>query len=266
MRSLKIDGAPGKELIPVIIETKSLHVLKEFYNLRVKWNENYPLIHDGLGSYGIFHDLNIAMKKENAFSLVFIDHAFEIAKDEKDRNFLCSIFLLSDFCNYFKEFLPTEPQLTALSLLKERARKFSFFPNMSCFWRQIIDFFAKNESFEREHYAVSDNDYKSIINLNFPVIDDSTIFPLTDKQMDDKFFSSKWDQENLTQRYLLSTAQIEYDKYWVWVYKAQEGKPKNQFVFIRQGEKGETDYKYETPDIRIEPNIPLKLLRFHYQS
>lgn len=101
-RPFIIDKAPGKELIPVIIETKSLEALKEFYNLRVNWNDNYPLVHDGLTSYGIFHDLDIAIHRAKAFSPVFIDHAIEIAKSETERPYLCAIFLLCDFCNGVK--------------------------------------------------------------------------------------------------------------------------------------------------------------------
>lgn len=158
-RTFIIDKAPGKELIPVIIETKSLEALKEFYNRRVKWNDNYPLVHDGLSSYGIFHDLGIAIHRAKAFSPVFIDHAIEIAKGETDRPYLCAIFLLSDFCNRSKkEFIPTPSQIASLPALREIAMKYSSLPNMTCFWRQVLDCFAKDESFVREDYVVKEGD------------------------------------------------------------------------------------------------------------
>ena len=161
-RPFIIDKAPGKELIPVIIETKSLEVLKEFYNLRVKWSNNYPLVHDGLTTYGIFRDLDIAINRAKAFSPVFIDHAIEIAKGETERPYLCAIFLLCDFCNRGKnEFMPTPSQIAALSELRERVVKFSSLPNMSCFWRQILDYFATDEFFNREEYAIGDADLKN---------------------------------------------------------------------------------------------------------
>ena len=264
-RPFIIDKAPGKELIPVIIETKSLEALKEFYNLRVKWNDNYPLVHDGLTSYGIISDLDIAIYRAKAFSPVYINQAIEIAKGETDRLYLNAIFLLCDFCNRGKkEFMPTQSQVAALPELRERAMKYSFFPNMDCFWRQILDYFAKDESFNREEYAVQYEDYKKIMDLNFPALDTAVTCPLSDEEMDSTFFSSNWDKENLSQRLIVKTAQIENDKYWVWLYKALTGKTKKQYVIIKQEENGKTDYRSSSEDVRIEPDLELMLLKFHY--
>ena len=266
-RPFIIDKAPGRELIQVIIETKSLEALKEFYNLRVKWNDNYPLVHDGLTSYGIFHDLGIAIHRAKAFSPVFIDHAIEIAKGETDRQYLNAIFLLCDFCNRGKkEFMPTQGQKAALPELRERAMKYSFFSNMDCFWRQILDYFAQDVSFNREEYVVQYADYKKMMDLNFPGLDSTATNPLSDEEMDNKFFSSNWDRENISQRQLVKTAQIENDKYWIWLYKALAGKPKKQYVILKQKESGETSYKSSSEDVRFEPNLEFMLLKFHYSS
>lgn len=267
MPSFNIDKAPGKELIPVIIETKSFEVLKEFYDLRVKWNDNYPLVHDRLTTYCFIEDLNVAINKAKAFSPVYIDHAIEIAKGETDRLYLNAIFLICNFCNRGnKEFMPTQSQIAALPELRERAMKYSFFSNMSCFWRQILDYFAKDESFNREEYVVYDADYIKMIDLNFTSLDSTIPFPLSEEEMDNKFFNNDWDRENLSKRQLLRTAQIESDRYWVWLYKALPDKTKNQYVFIKQDASGKADYKYSLEDVRIEPDLALVLLKFHYRA
>ena len=266
-RPFIIDKAPGKELIPVIIETKSLETLKEFYNLRVKWNDNYPLVHDGLTSYGIFHDLDIAIHRAKAFSPVFIDHAIEIAKSETERPYLCAIFLLCDFCNRGKgDFMPTQSQIASLPELRERSMRYSFFSNMDCFWRQILDYFAQDESFKRAEYAVQYDDYRKMMDLDFPKLDMAATSPLTNEEMDNKFFSSSWDKENLSQRQLVRTAQIENDKYWIWLYKALAGKSKKQYVIIKQEESGKTSYNSSCEDVHYEPDMKLNLLKFHYSA
>ncbi len=154
-RSFIIDKAPGKDLIPIIIETKSLESLIEFFDLRLEWHDNYPLVHDRLITYGIFTDLEIAIVRAKAFSPVFIDHAIAIAKGKTERQFLCAIFLLSGFCNLGKEeFMPTAMQIAELPVLFEKVKKYSFLPNLSCFWEQALDYFANDESFNREELTV----------------------------------------------------------------------------------------------------------------
>ena len=266
-RPFKIEKAPGKELIPVIIDTKSLEALKEFYNLRVNWNDNYPLVHDGLTSYGIFADLDIAIIREKAFSPVYIDQAIDIAKSETDRLYLNAIFLLSGFCSKGKkEFMPTQSQIEALPELRERAMKFSFYSNMDCFWRQVLDYFSKDESFNREEYAVQYTDYKKMMDLDFPAIDADTICPLSLEEMDSAFFRTILDKERYLQCQFVKSAQIENDKYWVGLYKALAENLKNKYVFIKQNENGKTEVKEKLVDVRTEPDLKLELLKFHYSA
>jgi len=154
-RSFIIDKAPGKELIPIIVETKSLASLNEFFELRINWHDNYPLVHDRLITYGIFTDLEIAIKRAKGFSPVLIDNAITIAKDKIERQFLCAIFLLSGFCSLGKnEFNPTAIQIAELAELLEKVRKYSSHPNLSCFWGQALDYFEKEGSFNREAFTV----------------------------------------------------------------------------------------------------------------
>ena len=94
-RSFIIDKAPGKELIQIIIETKSLASLHEFFDLRLNWHDSSPLVHDRLITYGIFTDLEIAIKRAKGFSPVLIDRAITLAKGQTERQFLCAIFLFS---------------------------------------------------------------------------------------------------------------------------------------------------------------------------
>ena len=65
MTTLKfiLDKAPGKDLIPSIIENKSFDDFYEFYKIRVDWY-GYPLIHDRMVTYGLFHDLTSNIPEE----------------------------------------------------------------------------------------------------------------------------------------------------------------------------------------------------------
>ena len=65
MTSLKfiLDKAPGKDLIPSIIENKSFDDFYAFYKIRVDWY-GYPLIHDRMVTYGLFHDLTSNIPEE----------------------------------------------------------------------------------------------------------------------------------------------------------------------------------------------------------
>ncbi len=65
MTTLKfiLDKAPGKDLIPSIIENKSFDDFYAFYKIRVDWY-GYPLIHDRMVTYGLFHDLTSNIPEE----------------------------------------------------------------------------------------------------------------------------------------------------------------------------------------------------------
>ena len=65
MTALKfiIDKAPGKDLIPKIIENKTFDDFYAFYKIRVDWY-GYPLIHDRMVTYGLFHDLTSNIPEE----------------------------------------------------------------------------------------------------------------------------------------------------------------------------------------------------------
>ncbi|HRA74454.1 MAG TPA: hypothetical protein PLB11_16700 [Flavobacterium sp.] len=154
-RSFIIDKAPGKELIQIIIETKSLASLHEFFDLRLNWHDSSPLVHDRLITYGIFTDLEIAIKRAKGFSPVLIDHAITLAKGQTERQFLCAIFLFAGFCSLGKnEFNPTSKQIAELPELLEKVKKYSSLPNLSCFWEQALDYFEKEGSFNREAFTV----------------------------------------------------------------------------------------------------------------
>ena len=105
-----------------------------------------------------------------------------------------------------------------------------------------------------------------MMDLNFPGLDTTASSPLSDEEMDNKFFSSSWDKENLSQRQLVRTAQIENDKYWIWLYKALAGKSKKQYVIIKQEESGKTSYNSSCEDVHYEPDMKLNLLKFHYSA
>ena len=115
MREFIIDKAPGKDLIPQIIEYKSYDDFFNFYKIRVDWY-GYPLIHDRFVTYGLFDDLTDQFIEEKENVSKFIDYAILIAEQESDKRFLNSIYLILDFCRVAKRFeiTPTQNQIQKL--------------------------------------------------------------------------------------------------------------------------------------------------------
>ena len=65
-----------------------------------------------------------------------------------------------------------------------------------------------------------------MFDLNFPTLDITIPYPMSEEEMNNKFFNNVWDKENRSQREFIRKVQIENDKYWVWLYKALPDKPK----------------------------------------
>lgn len=236
-----IDRAPGKELIPLIIAEKSFEHFFEFYKVRVDWY-GYPLIHDRLITYGLFYDLTSSfIKKKRKTVSIFIDYAIKIAEEENDKRFLNAIFLVSEFCNIAKRVIkPTQEQIERIKNLYFRVKKLSFMPNITGFWDQTIRFLAtaKNE-FNKNDFIVEPDDYKEIVDLNFPSIDYNTpkSCPISELEVFEKVKNNVGEYEPLK---FVRSAIIDSDKYWVWLYKGIGEDSDNYYVTVKQDKDNKT--------------------------
>jgi hypothetical protein len=148
-----IDKAPGKELIPKILEQADFDDFYEFYKLRVDWY-GYPLIHDRFVTFGLFDDLSCSLPNEKEVISKFIDYSIVIAEKESDDRFLNAIFLIMDFCALGKQvMIPTKEQIENIIGLYERVKKLSDLSNMTTFWNHILNFLSKETTFDKSKYS-----------------------------------------------------------------------------------------------------------------
>ena len=148
-RPLAIDKAPGKELIPLIVNKKSFDDLFTFYKGRVDWHE-YPLIHDMFYTFGLFEDLFDVLPNDNETIGIFLEFALEIAEKETDERFISASFLVLDCCQTAsKEWIPTDDTGRRIANLKPRIEKLKKVNNLVGFWDQIIKICSRNKNFSR---------------------------------------------------------------------------------------------------------------------
>lgn len=166
-RRFQIDDAPGKALLESIRDTADLEAFADFYRQRRDW-WRYPLIHDRLVTYGIFHDLtnNLATEAQ----ALLLPKAVSLAEVETDKLFLCTVFLILDLLDGFPTVDNQDDIRSRLRSLHPRARKLSLFPNMSCFWNEIA-----NKVFPTDKdgsMLISDKDWREFTSLDLPPVDD----------------------------------------------------------------------------------------------
>lgn len=151
-----IDDAPRKDLIPLIIQEKSLKNFHQFHKARKKWY-GYPLIHDICFTVGLYQDLIDVFPKDATTINTFINFSIQISTNENDKNFLCAIFLLENFCSLGTEKChPSPNQISQIISLYPKVLRLIKEPNMSCFWQQILNYCAKDPTFDRTKYQISD--------------------------------------------------------------------------------------------------------------
>ena len=129
-----INTAPGKELIPMIVNHHSTDVYKNFYDLRKVWCEGYPLIHDRMVTYGFLDDVWFKQDAKRAL----YETATDIALCERDEYFYCALFALN-------ELIPDEEIIQRpigygekLLQLLARSKALSHEPNLACAWNGLI--------------------------------------------------------------------------------------------------------------------------------
>ena len=266
MRELIIDKAPGKDLIPQIIKDKSYDDFFNFYKIRVDWY-GYPLIHDRFVTYGLFNDLTDQFREEKENVSEFIDFSILIAEQENDKRFLNSIFLILDFCGIAKksEITPTQNQTHKIPNLVNRVQKLSFFPNMTTFWDQILDFLSTNNTFVKIDYLVQDDAYLSVINMDFPSIDNNTnkSCPITEEQMKEEIDGIVGEYEPLK---FVRSAIIDSDRYWVWLYKNITGNIWSWYFTVKQDEHNKIEIERHSMHGGVNKTPEKLLLEYHYKA
>jgi hypothetical protein len=265
MREFILDKAPGKDLIHVIIENKSFDDFYAFYKLRVDWY-GYPLIHDRFVTYGLFDDLKNDFPENEECISKFIDFSINIAELETDKRFLNSIFLILNFCGIAKKITkPTAYQIEKVTSLINRVRKLSFFPNMSTFWEQILDYLTIGNLINKEEYLVNDDDYINIINLDFPSIDNNSLksCPIPETKIMDEIDGIIGKYEPLK---FVRSAKIDNDKYWVWVYKNISGNVWNWYITVKQDEENRINIERHRMHGGVNKTPEKLLLEYHYNS
>ena len=266
MSAFILDEAPGKDLIPQIIEQKSYADFFYFYKIRVDWY-GYPLIHDICVTYGLFDDLTDQLSEEKENVSKFIDFSILIAEQESDKRFLNSIFLILTFCGIAKkaEISPTQNQIHKLSNIVNRVRKLSFLPNMIIFWEQILDFLSTNSTFLKTDYLVQDNANLSVINIDFPSIDNNTIksCPVTEEQMKEEIEGIVGEYEPLK---FVRSAIIDSDRYWVWLYKNITGNIWSWYFTVKQDEQDNIEIERHSMYGGVDKTPEKLLVEYHYKT
>ena len=266
MSAFILDEAPGKDLIPQIIEQKSYDDFFYFYKVRVDWY-GYPLIHDICVTYGLFDDLTDQFSEEKENVSKFIDFSILIAEQESDKRFLNSIFLILTFCGIAKkaEITPTQNQIHKLSNLVNRVRKLYFLPNMIIFWEQILDFLSTNSTFLKTDYLVQGDANLSVINIDFPSIDNNTIksCPVTEEQMKEEIEGIVGEYEPLK---FVRSAIIDSDRYWVWLYKNITGNIWSWYFTVKQDEQDNIEIERHSMHGGVDKTPEKLLVEYHYKT
>lgn len=235
-----IDRAPGKELIPLIIESRSFDDFYQFYKARVDW-AGRPLIHDRMVSYGIFDDLVEKLENDKETVKVLIDFSIQIAKDENDKRFINSIFLLLDLCTVgLLLHLPAKEQVNLICGLQKRVQRLSFLPNLAHYWNSILDYCNNDDlQFKRDKFLVSTDDYRFALDIRFSDTneDHPKPCPLSESELMLELNGIAGVYKKLR---FVQAVMIEKMSYWVWVYENISGNVWDWHILVRQDENGNT--------------------------
>ncbi len=237
MSAFIIEHAPGKELIPFIIDKQLYTDVVSFYTIRVNWYR-YPLIHDGDVTYGLFDDLISRLDYENSGGNRLLQYVLQIAKDETDKRFLNALYLLHDLCVLAGKYsYPSVSEIAAIKALHNRVQRLSFLPNITLYWERILSYIAKDESVNRNELAVDSNDYKSCMNLNFPAAGNGTAdgCPKTTEEIKTAIQHLNGVFQPLQ---FIRSAVIESEKFWLWLYQNKNEEGISWYITIKENASG----------------------------
>ena len=235
-RRLRIDDAPGKELIPLVHNHGDLDAFAEFYRLRRDW-WRYPLVHDRFVTYGIFEDLTDGLDRQA--QAVLLPEAVALAENESDQLFLCAIFLILNLIGGFSASGNRDDIWLRIKAMHQRAKKLSLFPNMSCFWNQIVNRILRGDT--DGAILVDSNDWRECISLDFPLVDEFgwQNCPGGEDMVRKEIRGIRGGDFVLE---YIRSALYEGSKYWIWLYRNVSEHPIwHWYVYIVTNPDGETE-------------------------
>lgn len=237
MSTYIIERAPGKELIPHIIDRQLYTDVVAFYTVRVNWYR-YPLINDGDLTYGLFDDLISQLDHENIVTKKLLHYLLRIANEETDKRFLNALYFLHDLCSLlYKHNHPSATEIFAIEALHKRVQRLSFLPNIIFFWEQILLYVAKDASVNKEDLMVGEDDYKQHMDLHFPVAGDGTAAscPKTEEEIRAVIQHLSGVFHPL---HFIQSAIIENEKLWLWLYKNKNEDGISWYIAIKETAEG----------------------------
>jgi hypothetical protein len=147
-----IDTAPGKDLIPLIIENLSYQDFKSFYDIRRAWEEG-PLIQDSVFTYGMYDDFINQLPSEMETLAVLFDYSITIAEQETNKKFNKILFLISNICFTIRHINGfTEDNLLKLKKIKPQVVKLTHLSYVNDCWENIVNSIASHASFVKEDF------------------------------------------------------------------------------------------------------------------
>lgn len=263
MYGLEIDTAPGKELIPLILEHKTFQYFNEFYAVRVKWN-GYPLIHDRFVTYGIFDDFIFQNTFDAPTVAIFLDYAIQIAQNETDRQFINALFLVKDISSISKNvYTPTAQQIKHILDLKSRVEKRSFYSNIITFWESLLKNIEPYLHLPIRAYEVNKNDFSKHIDINFPTLDINTpaSCPVSITELNSYVSEIRGEYNPLK---FVRSAQIENNKFWIWLYTSSKPVVYHWYIYVYQNDKGEHFIHQYSMHSVVNETPEMLLLKLNY--
>lgn len=237
-RALLIESADGKDLIASIKKSSDTFSFNVFFKKRSKWCHGYPLVHDGLVTYGAFDDLVEALSGDERF--ILLPSAIDLVVTVPDREFHAALGLLA---HLFPDdaIRPRPPGLSdTLLRIRLRGERLSFLPNLSCAWDAIArkqrclksedDFLRR---YSPSQLAISDSAWQRFYGL--------PLRNLTRGRFVNCFLPFLRVRQyiqirgaNPGERELVYATQVEEARYWVWRIPGRTGTAHLfKFLFFR---------------------------------
>jgi hypothetical protein len=259
-----IDQAPGKELIPGIIERASLEDVETFYKIRSNWNGG-PLIHDRFVTYSIFSDLMDELPDDKPLILTLLEVSIQIAEKEGNRRFCNALLLVKLFCYRASENdWIEESHREAILCLYPRVLLLSFRANLATFWEGILKHLSDEGAIDLSAYYVKEDAYKIYTPQLITYLDQQPIpnCPVEKEKLEKDLAFFEGEYEPLR---LVTVAQLENIRYWVWVYRNISGNVFSFYVTVSQDEQGKITFRKHHQHEGIHTTPERLLLEEHYR-